>query len=121
MSGSPSRDPSNASEQGAHSLDNADSVSLDALQATEGESPTKSEAKDRGRPRLGVSGLKIIVALFLLFVVVVSDAFTNTVISAFGQKAVRGRSPTAWGVVLQGIFLVIGYVLLLYLIDRGIF
>ena len=58
--------------------------------------------------------------LFLLFLVVVSDFFANHVISKFGQKTMRGRCPSSWGVVLQGLFLVIGYALLSHLDDQQI-
>jgi hypothetical protein len=71
-------------------------------------------------PRPGVANLKLILALFLIFVVVVSDVFTNSIIAGFGEKAVRCRSPTSWGVVLQGIFVVIGYILALYLIEHRV-
>lgn len=64
--------------------------------------------------------LKLVGILFLLFIFVVSDFFTSSVISGFGEKAVRCRSPTSWGVVLQGIFLVILYVIAVYLIENGI-
>jgi hypothetical protein len=98
-----------------------DSVPLDALEALgAGSLPASRKPKEGKGPRLGMSSLKVLVALFFMFVVVVSDVFTNNVVSAFGEKAVRCRSPTSWGVVLQGIFLVIGYVLVLYLIERGI-
>lgn len=65
-------------------------------------------------------GLKGLLALFVIFLVVVSDVFTNSVISGFGASAVRGREPTTWGIALQGIFLVIGYSLATYLIGQGV-
>jgi hypothetical protein len=92
-----------------------DSVSLDALQDAEG-----GGARDKAPPRLGVANLKIILALFLIFVVVVSDVFTNSIVGGFGEKAVRCRAPTSWGIVLQGIFLVIFYILAVYLIEHRI-
>lgn len=62
-------------------------------------------------PRAGCAGaappLKALAALFLLFLLVASDAFTGGVLASFGEKAVRGRAPTAWGVVLQGVILVV--------------
>lgn len=67
-----------------------------------------------------LTNFKILLSLFLMFVVVVSDFFTNNVISGFGEKAVRCRSPTSWGVVIQGIFLVIFYIAAIYLIKNGI-
>ena len=64
--------------------------------------------------------LKLILALFMIFVLVVSEVFTNSIIAGFGESAVRCRNPTSWGIVLQGIFLVIGYVLAVYLIEHDI-
>lgn len=90
----------------------ADSVPLDALEPEEG--PRKEE------PRLRVGNFKLLLALFVIFVVVVSDVFTNSIISGFGKKAVRCRGPTSWGVVLQGIFLVIFYILAVYLTENNI-
>jgi hypothetical protein len=75
---------------------------------------------DSGEPRLRVANFKLIIALFVMFIVVVSDVFTNSVISGFGEKAVRGRAPTSWGVVLQGIFLVIFYVVAVYLTEHHV-
>lgn len=71
-------------------------------------------------PRFSVANLKLILALFLIFVFVVSDLFTNSIIAGFGEKAVRCRAPTSWGVVLQGLFCVIGYVLAVYLIEHKV-
>ena len=76
--------------------------------------------RESGEPRLKVSNLKLIAALFFIFLFIVSDVFTNNIISGFGEKAVRGRTLTTWGVVLQGIFLVIFYVIALYLIEHKI-
>lgn len=87
----------------------ADSVPLEAFQGKADRAPAGAAAN-----------LKVLLSLFLLFILVVSDIFTNTVISGFGEKAVRGRSPTSWGVVLQGIFLVLFYAVAVYLIDHGV-
>ncbi len=86
-----------------------DSVPLEAL----GDSAAPA-------PRFGVANLKLLLALFIIFITVVSDVFTNSIIAGFGEKAVRGRGPTSWGVVLQGIFLVIGYILAVYLIEHSV-
>jgi hypothetical protein len=95
---------------GGAGADSPDSVPLEALSSAGGKTP----------PRFSVANLKLILALFVIFVFVVSDFFTNTVIAGFGEKAVRGRGPTSWGVVLQGIFLVIGYILAIYLIEHKV-
>jgi hypothetical protein len=70
------------------------------------------------RPR--TVNVKLILALFIMFMVVVSDAFTTSIISKFGDSAISGRNPTAWGTTLQGIFLVIGYIIMVYLIDNDV-
>ena len=46
--------------------------------------------------------------------------FTNTILSCFGQRAVNGRSPTAIGIIIQGIFLIIFYILFATLIKKGV-
>lgn len=98
----------------AQSSSSDDSVPLDASFEDAG-------GRGKGSPRFNAGNLKLLLALFIMFVIVVSDPFTNSVLAGFGGKAVRCRSPTSWGIVLQGLFLVIGYILMLYLIDRGVF
>ncbi len=71
-------------------------------------------------PRLRVANYKLLLALFLMFITVSSDVFTNSVVAGFGASAVRGREPTSWGVVIQGIFLVLGYVLMVYLTENEV-
>jgi hypothetical protein len=93
-----------------------DSVPLDAF-----DDPGYDAGAGSGRePRLRVANFKLLVAIFVMFMVVISDPFTNSVIAGFGEKAVRGRAPTSWGVVLQGIFLVIFYILAVYLTENNI-
>ncbi len=98
----------------------ADSVPLDSLGQDEQRGERKQHRSKHGVSRVGIGNLKVLISLFFIFVVVVSDAFTNSVLSGFGDSAVRCRSPTSWGVVLQGIFLVIFYILSLYLIENRI-
>lgn len=74
--------------------------------------------KERGRLRAG--NIKVIIALFLLFLIVSSTVFTDNIVAGFGAKAVQGRSKTPFGHVVAGIFLVIGYILVLYLTDHKI-
>lgn len=71
-------------------------------------------------PKLTVSSVKLFIALFIIFIIVVSDVFTNNIIAKFGDNAVVGRCPTTWGTVLQGIFLVIFYIVAIYLTEHGI-
>lgn len=85
----------------------ADSVPIDAAAAP---------APAAGGQQLG---FKMVFALFVIFMLVVSDAFTNSVIGLFGG-AVERRTPTAWGVVLQGIFLVLGFIAADWLIGQGV-
>ncbi len=70
--------------------------------------------------KFGVNNVKLIFILFILFLVVVSDMMTTSVLQKFGESAVKLRSPTSFGVILQGIFLVIGYVIAIYLINQDI-
>jgi len=87
-----------------------DSVPLDAL----------SDGPRAASPCLRAGSLKPILALFLSFMLVVSDVFTHSVIAGFGENAVKGRAPTSWGVVLQGISLVILYAVAAHLIGAGV-
>lgn len=57
------------------------------------------------------SGLKLLLFVFVLFLLVNSDVFVNNVLCGLGG-AVEGRNPTAYGTVVQGIVLVIGLILL---------
>lgn len=63
--------------------------------------------------------VKKLLALFFIFLIVMSRTFTSSVLNAFGEKAVSGSTPTAWGTVLQDVALVAGYAVTAYLIDNG--
>ncbi len=56
-----------------------------------------------------------LITIFFLFLFVVSDFFTNNVIAKCGKKTMQGRFPSAWGVVLQGVALVIGVSIMMYI------
>jgi hypothetical protein len=88
----------------------ADSVPLDA--------GAEEAPREKTLPEL--TNIKILLSLFMIFVVVVSDFFTGNVIAGFGDSAVKGRYPTSWGVVLQGIFMVLFYIAAIYLIKNNI-
>jgi hypothetical protein len=92
----------------------SDSVSLDELT---GQAPLMAQ---NSPAQMNMGNLKALFGLFLLFMIVVSDFFTSNIIAGFGEKAVQGRSLKTWGVVLQGTFLVIGYVLLLHLTEHHV-
>ena len=87
-----------------------DSVALDQLSASPVSPPPKLRQ---------LVNVKILVALFVIYIFVVSDVFTNSITTGF-RGAVKCRAPTAFGVVVQGIFLVIFYVLAVYLIQGNI-
>lgn len=63
------------------------------------------------------SQIKNLLLIFVLFILVVSDFFVSNVITHLGEKTTVGRYPTPWGVVLQGISLVICYAALTHLSD----
>jgi len=84
---------------------------------------TAALAADKSQPNSliqSAGGIKSLIILFILFLVVVSDVFTNSVIGCFGENAVRCRVPTTWGIVLQGICLVVLYSITMYLSDNQI-
>ena len=91
---------------------NTDSTSLSAFASEVDNEPKKITQH--------TVNFKLIFALFIMFMVVVSDAFTTSIISKFGDSAMSGRNPTAWGTTVQGIFLVIGYIIMGYLIDNDV-
>jgi hypothetical protein len=89
-----------------------DSVTLDEL-------VRESRPARKKRCRGGALTLKSLVALFVVFLLAVSDVFTDNVVAGF-RGAVRGRTPTSFGVVVQGVFVVLFFVLASRLIDEGI-
>ncbi len=95
-----------------HRATDGDSVPLEAF--SKGSTPPRRE------PRLQFGNIKLLIALFVIFIIVVSDVFTNSIIAGFGCNAVRGRALTSWGVTLQGIFLVIFFIIAIYLTEHKI-
>ncbi|MDE2097748.1 MAG: hypothetical protein KGL39_10905 [Patescibacteria group bacterium] len=91
-----------------------DGVPIDQIAAS-----APDAAKKGGVTRKQVAGLKTIVLLFLSFLLVVSDVFTNNVVSLF-RGSVKARAPTSYGIVLQGIFLVLFFILAIHLSEVGI-
>lgn len=68
---------------------------------------------------VGKIRIKFILLLFIMFVFISSDVFAERVLGNFGG-AVDVRTPTNFGVIIQGIFLVLGYVILEILSDQSI-
>lgn len=64
------------------------------------------------------TNLKSMIIMFIIFMVIVSEVFSNSVITIFGDSAISGGKIKTWGVVLQGIFLVIGYSLAVHCINN---
>ena len=89
-----------------------DAVSIDDAAGAGPATPKKMK-------KLGPGGIKVVLALFLCFLLVVSSIFTNGVLSWFGG-AVRCRNPTSFGTVLQGTFLVIFYIITIHLIENRV-
>lgn len=89
----------------------ADAVPLDELAGLGG--------KKDGASLLRLANFKVLISIFIIFALVVSNVFTDNVVSGF-RGAVSGRTPTSYGVVVQGIFVVIFYVVSLHMIDEGI-
>ena len=57
------------------------------------------------------SNIKVCVLLFILFIILSTDVFTDQILSKFNGATSMGVS-TSTGVIIQGIFLVIGYILI---------
>ena len=71
-------------------------------------------------PKLSkLASIKLVAVLFFLFLLVTSEVFLHSVVGNF-NGAVDIRSATSWGTVVQGVFLVIFYIISLYLIDSNI-
>lgn len=99
-----------------------DKVSIDEIIAEQDEEyeEKKHNKDDDKRPVLRMSNIKLIIALFIWFLVVVSDVFRDSVLTEIGKSAVIGREVTTWGIILQGIILIVGYVILVYLTENNI-
>ena len=64
--------------------------------------------------------LKLIIILFLLYIFISSKFFTSTILKLCGSKFINNNKPTFLGTILQGIFLVIFYMLLAHLVKESI-
>lgn len=95
--------------------DQGDGISIDEL----AETAKKSAAIGKSSKSCKPGGLKLLILLFISFLLVVSDAFTNGVVRLFGG-AVKARSPTSYGIIIQGICLVLLFIVASHLVDVGI-
>lgn len=55
--------------------------------------------------------IKNSILLFLLFILLSADVFIDQILAKF-EGAVDGSTPTTTGVIIQAVFLVIGYILI---------
>jgi uncharacterized membrane protein (DUF485 family) len=67
-----------------------------------------------------MSTFKLVIILFLLYIFISSILFKNSVLSLFGKKCINNGNPTCLGVIIQGIFLILFYMLFANLINRGV-
>jgi hypothetical protein len=68
---------------------------------------------------LGKIKYKFLTLLFIMFIFISSDVFNERVLSNF-DGAVDIHTITNYGIILQGIFFILGYISLEILIDQGI-
>ena len=99
-------------------MDSVPIVELAMLNPDRGSRQSKAGQTAGAGTRRGQ--LRDLAMIFILFLVVVSDFFANNVLSRFGTKTMEGRSASAWGVVLQGACLAIGYAVLVHLDEQQI-
>jgi capsule polysaccharide export protein KpsE/RkpR len=78
--------------------------------------PLKKPAFSDENPTISV---KSILILFILFLFVVSDVYTNSVLCNV-SGALTERNPTNLGIILQGVSLVVLFVLANYLVKSNI-
>jgi hypothetical protein len=67
----------------------------------------------------GGNVIKLIIILFLLYIIISSNIFTRTILSIFGKRCIKNGSATCFGVIIQGILLVCFYMLFAYLVNKG--
>lgn len=71
-------------------------------------------------PSSGYVVFKSYAALLLIFILVMSDPFIDTVLPCFGSNTVKNGKVSAWGIILQGILMIIFYIICLSLIEKNI-
>ena len=95
-------------------------VSIETLRTPESDASAEKEQEKKGRLSLGVlRTAKVLLSLFVLFIVVTSDGFVDHVLDKF-DGGVDGGVPTSYGTVVQGIFLVFFYAIVVYLMDMDL-
>lgn len=63
---------------------------------------------------------KLVIILFLLYIFISSGLFKNSILGLFGKKCINNGNPSCLGIIIQGIFLILFYMLFATLINRGI-
>ena len=95
-------------------MDIVDYVSLEPEGHKLGDGSSNDESSEKS-----ISGRKLLFVLFILFIIITSDMFTNNIISWF-NGAVHCNNPTSYGTVLQGIFFVLFYIIAHHLMLTGV-
>lgn len=62
---------------------------------------------------------KLMVALFIIFLIVCSGAFGDTMGNWLGTEAIVNRTPTVYGTMIQGAALVAGFMTVVHLNNTG--
>jgi hypothetical protein len=73
----------------------------------------------KAKPSNYANVIKLMIILFILYILISSKFFTNTVLRLFGKKFVQDNSPTCLGLIIQAIILIFFYMLFSYLINKG--
>lgn len=92
--------------------------SLDSIVGSSKRSSSSSNSSSM-KPSHGLMNFKAILGLFVIFMFVVNKIFVDNVVSKIGGT-VDGRGLSPLGTAVQGVCMVIMYMLLVYLIDVGI-
>jgi len=63
---------------------------------------------------------KMVIILFLLYIIISNKYFVNTVLRLFGRRFVCDGKPTCFGLIIQAIILILFYMLFAYLVNKGV-
>ncbi len=72
------------------------------------------------KPSKGYTMFKSYAVLLLIFILIMSDPFIDNVLPCFGSNTMKNGKVSAWGIILQGILMIIFYILCLNLIEKNI-